>query len=44
VAGVVAVGADAGFGVVEFSVVKSVYYVFGTVYWDWTGVVASAWG
>ena len=37
-----AVGADAGFGVVEFSVVESVYYVFGTVYWDWIGVVASA--
>jgi len=42
--GVVAVDAYAGFGVVEFSVVESVYYVFGAVYRDWVGVVASAWG
>ena len=46
-AGVVAVVADAGLGVVEFSVVESVYYVFGSVYWDRLGVVASVgdrWG
>ena len=43
-AGFVAVDADAGVGVVEFSVVESVYYVLGAVYWDWIGVVASAWG
>ena len=42
-AGFVAVGADTGVGVVEFSVVESVYYVFGAIYWDWVRVVASAW-
>ena len=36
-AGVVAVSAYAGIGGVEFSVVESFYYVFGTVYWDWIG-------
>ena len=43
-AGVTAVDAATGLGVVEFLIVESVYYVFGTVYWDWIGVVASAWG
>ncbi len=42
-AGFAAVGAYAGVGVVEFSVVESVYYVFGAVYWDRVRVVASAW-
>ena len=42
-AGFVAIVADVGLGVVEFSVIESVYYVFGTVYWDRIGVVASAW-
>ena len=41
--GVVAADTGAGLGVVEFSVVESVYYVFGSVYWYWIGVAASAW-
>ena len=40
---VVAFGAYAGVRVDEFSVVESFYYVFGTVYWGWVGLVASAW-
>ena len=40
---VVAFVPDAGLGIVEFSVVESVYYVFSAVYWDWLGVVASDW-
>ena len=43
-AGFASVSAYAGVGVVEFSVLESVYYVFGAVYWDWIGVFASAWG
>ena len=40
---VVTTVADSGLGNIKFSVIESVYYVFGTVYWDWIGMVAPAW-
>ncbi len=36
------IGADVSFGIAQFSVVKSLYYVFSTVYWYWVGVVVSS--
>ena len=43
-AGIVAADSDVSTWVVEFSFVESIYYVLGTIYWDWVRVVASAWG